>query len=131
MKKASRLALGAVSAPSRWLRTFEPVPRPAAHVRDGKHHHQVFAHDVGQGEREALHDEVPHVQGSSSRTRSGRAQAGVLGDDLKVTTELGQELGSKSRSLVLVPVDDGIHLLDRSRVEFEVDHFSAAAATGG
>src|SRR3712207_1385109 len=31
----------AVSAPSRRLRTFEPVPRAAAHMRDGKHHHQV------------------------------------------------------------------------------------------
>ena len=55
----------------------------------------------------------------------------VLGNDLKVTTELGQELGPKSCSLVLVPVDDGIHLSGCPRVEFEVDHLSAVVATGG
>ena len=100
-------------------------------MRDGKHHHQVFAHDVGQGERKALHDEAPHVQGSCSRTWPGRARARALGDYLEVTAELGQELGSKPCPLLLVPVDDGLHLPGCPWVEFEVNHLSAAVATGG
>jgi hypothetical protein len=108
-------------APLQRRHTLEPIPRLTTNVRDGKHHHEFLKHEVRQGEREVLHEEAPHSQGSRSPIGPQRACARALSHNLETSAELCEKLGSEANTLALVPIDSSIHLSVCLGVEFETE----------
>lgn len=90
-------------------------------MRDGEYHHEFLQHDVGQRERESLHEEPSHLQVPRSPARPWRASARVLGNYPETPAEFNEEFGAQASMLALVPIHSRIHLTDSLGVELETD----------